>query len=642
MPTSIEQWRERQLDVLQRMQVIDALEKQQLLDEYQHRDVIERMDAQSAILADTNLHARWIEGDIARLLATTDKHLPAVVDRLTQACGTLGDIARMIASPRKTEAQELFESGTHALTSAAEMARKGSAGLADELLDDAVRDLERAIGIFRQAPEFWFNLGLAYQNRGPSYKAVDAFDKSALYAIAAGWPEWAAEAVLVAAMALRDIGDSGGARNLLHKYLPPLGKCAEIYLSLGVHDSETIYLHAAFEIAPELAMDVAAKIDLLKADAGSPVMPAASRQAAGQAADRLDEAAEAAAAEVCRSDDGPVGRLNRLEAAVQAVIDQAAERQLEFTAEGFTPQPLPADLGIEALLRAEARIQPAAAQASAIMASVLAGLEKLELAARALLDKANQAKTTSLHIIQKGKEEGDRGKESARQAVHIAGHDLRRASARAAVARRVLSAYDAICQDRQSWAWAQERARDLTSAASTNDRSFSGMLLAVEGGIPSSPQPVDDANLIIGWRISEERRRISRTGAAPVWPQMITVLEKWLRPPALPIPVGYRDEILEGIEHAELTVEIAALRVRKAHETLDSVLAAVEGKQRELEEQAEAVIQAAETKHATAREVTDRVREVLAGPLATLEAAIAAATAPRERVRPSAKAAAPV
>ncbi len=406
MPGELDRWRERQLDVFQRAQVIDALEKQRLFGEYQHAELMGRMDQQNvslsaigAILADTNAHVGWMEADMSRLLAVTERDLPVIVEHLALACETLANIARMLASPRETEAQELFKSGTHALATAAKMARQGATGLADDWFDEAIEDLQRATGVFRQVPGSWYNLSLAYASRGPSRDAADAFAACARYAVADGLPGLAAEAVMLAAAELRSIGDYEAGRSLLRKYLPPLDRCAELYVSLAVHHGEADLLTPAFKIAPLLAAAVQAKIDELKEEATSQGASAEAKQGAAELAARLTEAAQAAAAEACRSSDGPVVRLHDLESASQAVLEAAAGAGLDFSADGFTPVALPAEPGVAALLLAEVRVHEVVEQARAIAAKARAGLYKLAATTQARQHAVQGAKTTGAERI---------------------------------------------------------------------------------------------------------------------------------------------------------------------------------------------------------------------------------------------------
>lgn len=321
MPGELGRWRERQLDVFQREQVIDALEKQRLLDAYRHAEVVGRMDQQNAnlsaigvILADTSAHVGWMDADISRLLMVTERDLPVIVEHLALACEKLTGIAKMMASPRETEAGELFKSGTHALATAAAMARKGAPGLADTWFGEAIECLDRATNVFRQVPEIWYNLGLARAGRDLSSRtAADAFEEAARYAVAKDRLGLAAESVLLAAAELRSADDADGARNLLHEYLPLLDRCAELYVSLAVHHGETGLLTPAFKIAPLLAAAVQAKIDELREQATDPEATIALQQEAAASAAQLTGAVQAAAAEACRAEDSPLARLRALE-----------------------------------------------------------------------------------------------------------------------------------------------------------------------------------------------------------------------------------------------------------------------------------------------------------------------------------------
>ena len=405
MLTEVDRWRERQLDVFQRAQVIDALERQRLLDEYRHAEAVSRMDQENAnlsaigaILADTNAHVGWMEADISRLLAVTERALPVIVEHLALACETLANIATMLASPRETEAQELFKSGTRALATAAEMARNGARGLAEDWFGEAVEDLKRATIVFRQAPETWHNLGLAYASRGQSRDAADAFAACARYAVAKGRAGLAAESVLLAAAELRSIGDVDDGHRLLREYLPLLDRCDELYVSLAIHHGETGLLAPAFKIAPMLAAAVQAKIDEIEEEAASREAAAAAQQA--ELAAWLAEAAQAAAAEACRAEDGPVTRLRHLEFAVQAVLDAGTGAELDFSADGFAPAALPAELGVAALVFAEVRIYEAVRQARSIAAGARAGLGRLAATANSRQQAVSAAQAARIKELE--------------------------------------------------------------------------------------------------------------------------------------------------------------------------------------------------------------------------------------------------
>ena len=81
------------------------MDQQRLLDEYRRAQAIERMDEQNvglsrlgSILAGTGRSVGLIQSDIARLLAVTDRALPAIVDYLALVSNRLRGIEQMLAS----------------------------------------------------------------------------------------------------------------------------------------------------------------------------------------------------------------------------------------------------------------------------------------------------------------------------------------------------------------------------------------------------------------------------------------------------------------------------------------------------------------------------------------------------------------
>jgi hypothetical protein len=372
------------------------------------------LSTMGAILADTNQQVGWIEADMARLLAVTERDLPTIVENLALACEKLAGISQLQANPRATEADEFFRAGTRALAAAAAMTRKGSRGLSDRWLDEAEKDLDRATSVFRQVPDFWYNLGLARASRGSASGAADAFEMCARYAIPgdpeADRPGLAAQAVLLAAAHLQRAGDNTKARDVIHDYLPLLSRCDELYLTLAIQYGETSQLTTAFQIAPLAAASVQAKIDEYQQTAASPDAPDDIRREASAAAARLGEAAQGAAAEVCRDEGGPVIRLRGLESAVQAVLDAGAGTGLDFSTDGFTPAVLPAEPGIAALLFAEVRIHQTIRQAKAITIAVRTALGELTTATSARQQAIQAVKMTGPQRIQAATESTQRAR----------------------------------------------------------------------------------------------------------------------------------------------------------------------------------------------------------------------------------------
>jgi hypothetical protein len=430
-------WRERQLNEYQHAQIINRLDKQRLLEEYQRAQAIDRLDQQNkdlsqlgSILADTSTNIGLIQGDIARLLAVTDKAVLVIIDHLELVRVRLAEIEQMLASPRETEAWELFRSGFRALTSANEMSNKGSQGLADDWLDEAINDLSRAVDIYRYRPEFWFHLGLAYACRGPSEEVAEAFSRCARYAISAS-PRLAAQSVLLAAGQFRSVGEQARARDLLHEFLPPLERCAEIHLNLAKYHGESDRLTRALELAPLLA---------------------AVARAEGVAS------VEEAAADVCRLDDGPVSRLQALQEALRALSQAARRVHLKCGNKSMLLIALP-DFGVDALLIAEVNIPLLAERANQFATDVRAELEQLETHAQDCRQRCQQVRASAAAQANRAQEEAAQAKKrareefeaplatalreeaSARHAYKAAGEELRRMTLNSRAPREVLDAY---------------------------------------------------------------------------------------------------------------------------------------------------------------------------------------------------------
>jgi hypothetical protein len=87
--------------------------------------------------------------------------LPAIVDHLAVSSERLAMVEHLLASPRETEAWELFRSGSQALLSAIDMYSAQAPDLASNWLDEAIENILQATQIYRGEPGFWFQLGLA-------------------------------------------------------------------------------------------------------------------------------------------------------------------------------------------------------------------------------------------------------------------------------------------------------------------------------------------------------------------------------------------------------------------------------------------------------------------------------------------------
>lgn len=435
--SELESWRARQLEEYQHAQIIDRLDKLRLLDEYQGAQAIDRLDRQNAglsllgsILGDTGTSVGLIQADVARLLAVTDQALPVIVGHLALVGDRLAVIQQLLSSPEETKAWELFRSGSHALTSAKEMFGKGAQDLANDLLNDAIKDISRAVKTYRYRPEFWYLLGVAHAFRGPSEDAAEAFSRCSRYA-ASDSPHLAAASVLLAAAQFRSIGQQAKARDLLHEFLPPLDRCAEIHLNLAKHYGEPERLKRALELAPLLA--------------------AVAR--AGRVA-----SVEEAAAEVCRCEDGPVSRLRKLEDAIHRLVAAAKRIGLDCFSDPLASIDLP-NFGVDALLKAEENILLLGEQGKKFADDVRTGLEQLEARVRDCWQRYQAAVTSGNDQVREARQRAARAKQRARErskiplAVEIQKKDkaerayrfvekkFQQATSKSVEARKILDAY---------------------------------------------------------------------------------------------------------------------------------------------------------------------------------------------------------
>ena len=440
----LDRLRKVQLDEYQHAQVIDRLDKQRLLEEYQRAQAIDRLDQQNmnlsllgSVLADANSNVGLIQADIARLLAVTDQALPVIVDHLTLVTSRLTEIEELLASPKETEAWEIFRSGFRALTSATEMLQNGSQDLADDWFDEAINDLSRAVEIYRNIAVFWFYLGLAHACRGPSEESAEAFSRCSRYAVS-GSPRLAAQSILLSAEQFRGIGQTPKARDILHKFLPPLERCAEIHLNLAKYHAESQQLTRAFELAPLLA-------SVARAEGVAGV--------------------EHAAAGVCRSHDGPVSRILAMEEALHALAAAAREVDLDC-AEKVPPVVLLPDFGVDALLMAEVNIPLMAKQAHEFVNEVKVELGQLAVRAQDRrhryeqlredgASRAEEARQIATRAIELARDKSDaavvsarREEDSARAAYEAAQHELQRRESALADAQRIWGAYERVYDER--------------------------------------------------------------------------------------------------------------------------------------------------------------------------------------------------
>jgi hypothetical protein len=650
MRSELERWWERQLDEYQRAQIIDRLDRQRLLDEYNHARAIDRLDKHNAdlsllasILADASASVSLIEADIARLLAVTDRYLPVVVDHLALVGTRLTEIGQMIASPRETEAFEAFRSGTRSLMSAIAMSETGSRGLSDDWLDEAISDLSQAVKTYKHKPEFWFQLGVAHARRGPSRDAADAFSRCARYAVSES-PGFAAEAVLLAAAQLRTIGEQDTAKDLLHKFLPALERCAEIHFNLAVHHGESDLLRRAFELAPVLAI--------------------ASR-AEGVASAEV----EAAAADVCRYRNGPVSRLRSLENAIRVLTEAARELPLDFDSQSFDPVSLP-EFGVDALLLAHVRNHLVADRGASIARDIIEGLDKAEAEVQKCFQRLHDAKVSGDRAIKIIQERGAQGKKRAQRLVNEEFDiPLTKATKKRDGAERACELAE---RSYQRMVAAAARARERVAAYKRFYDRDGRLLPDVQSRLRKvfdEPLLRADKSLLLYWHRSKYRKYEN-----PAFKRDKDVRDWAIRYSGLSIydinQTPYDElelyrigklgaEIRADSKRAERSAEDAATRVQDARKALqlctdrleqakrqktegdeEKILREAEVKAdsdyRRVVQQVEGAIRSAELEYNLACNASRRAAEVMTGFLQRLEIAIEAATASQGRIIPSA------
>ena len=212
--------------------------------EYRHAEIIRRIDSQvaetselSGTLLGVHSNVQEIDDHLARLVAVADDALPAIVEHIALAAQRLGGMKAALVSPSETAAAELFRRGSSALTSATELSGIGSAELAAEWLDEAVSDLSRATEVYPYHAESWYLLGVALERQGSTEAAAQALSRCARLSATAS-PDFSAWTLLVAAGLYRRLTRVHDAAELLHKFVKPLERCAEIHLTLAVRHNE--------------------------------------------------------------------------------------------------------------------------------------------------------------------------------------------------------------------------------------------------------------------------------------------------------------------------------------------------------------------------------------------------------------------
>lgn len=357
----LERWQERQVDLYQRTQIIDHMSRQvEILGNVANtltstdRDLSSRDSGLEVV--ETHLEA--VETHLGRLAAVADDTLPAIVGHLASTAARMNSIERILASPEETRAAELFRSGSRALSSARQL-EESSPGLALEWLDDAIAELSRAVEIYQYHAESWFQLAIAHERKGSGEEAAAAFARSARFSLTDA-PAFSAGALLLAAALYRNLQQLDRSETLLGRFVQPLEECAEIHLALALRHGQVHRLRKALAIVPMFAAEA-----LLNEVAG----------------------AESVAAEYCEDEDSPVSRFRCLEHAVAKLVDAAAAAGITATGYRLTALPLQR-LGLETLLKAEARLPEAVAMARKLEEKIRAHLRELKLTTEGIVQHA--------------------------------------------------------------------------------------------------------------------------------------------------------------------------------------------------------------------------------------------------------------
>jgi tetratricopeptide (TPR) repeat protein len=269
---------------------------------------------------------------------------------------------RMAASSPPKSGEVISTAKTE--TRAVELFRRGSHALASGWVEDAVRDLSRAVSTDFDPynPQSWFNLAVAHQINGDSERAAEAFTKCVQYSIREE-PALAAAASLRAAELWRSLGQPDKSAERLRDSASVLDRCAELHLALAVHHSEVDHLRPALKLAPALAADART--------AGS-------------------TAVEAVAAELCEDPAAPPARLRAIEQAASAAANTGKSLDLSGTW-SMPPRVILSGSGVDRLVDAAASLPRATESAVEIAAAIRRAQRQLDQAERTARASAQDA-----------------------------------------------------------------------------------------------------------------------------------------------------------------------------------------------------------------------------------------------------------
>lgn len=260
-----------------------------------------------------------------------------------------------VPASSRPESGEVASSTKPAESKAAELFRRGSHALAAGWLEDAVRDLSRAVSVDYDPyhAQSWFNLAVAQQRNGDSERAAEGFMKCVQYSIREE-PALAATASLRAAELWRSLGQTDKSAELLRDSVSVLARCAELHLALAVHHGEVDHLRPALELAPLLAEDA---------------------RAAGSLA------VEAVSSELCKDPAGPPARLWAIEKAASTAADTARSLGLSPVPD-VPPRVQLSAAGVDRLVVAAARLPSTAESAVQTAAAIRQAQKQLDGSAR--------------------------------------------------------------------------------------------------------------------------------------------------------------------------------------------------------------------------------------------------------------------
>lgn len=326
-----------------RRRMVDGISELALV---QARGIIDETDIQSDILgglASIDEEIAVVGADVARLVAMADLALPTIMAHLSRSAGFLRSFESIMAAPRATGAAERYRNGCNALGKAWEAPSPDQARRWYSL---AERELRKSADIHPFHALTWFELGMAQENQGLTIEAADSFSEGAFFGVVEDETlNLAATSVMLAAACYHRAGRDDKSEQILEEYLVQLDRCAEVHLELAANHNRPGQLRKALALAPHLA-----------ADAQSAEIPGTEEEAA----------------HLCRHADGPVQRLQRLERAIQTLVDAVDLPSLGIAEPTWKVVELPPP-GVDALLLSHTAWPFALAMANRLIERVEAG-----------------------------------------------------------------------------------------------------------------------------------------------------------------------------------------------------------------------------------------------------------------------------